>query len=237
MSMARYMTKKIISAHSIREALIDMGRKLLKNFENAPSRIFKFSRQIIKDNDKILIKGYSFLVKNILSKAHQSGLKLSVFILENRPECEGYLMYEELVKEGINCTLLVDSAMGFIMDEIDYILTGAEIVTENGGIINRVGTYSLALCAKSLEKSFYVVAENFKFSRIFPLCQKDINEEVLQSKEFLFFGEKMTEKKRVKFKSPRCDFTPPDFISFIISDSKIFKPSSISDEMLQLFNL
>lgn len=59
--------------------------------------------------------------------------------------------------------------MGFIMEEIDYVLTGAELVTESGGIINRVGTYSLALCANSLEKPFYVLAENYKFSRIFPL--------------------------------------------------------------------
>lgn len=78
-------------------------------------------------------------------------------------------MYQELTEEGLKCNLLVDSAMGFIMEEIDYILTGAELVTESGGIINRVGTYSMALCANCLEKPFYVLAENYKFSRIFPL--------------------------------------------------------------------
>ena len=43
---------------------------------------------------------------------------------------------------------MVDSCMGFIMDEIDIVLTGAEIVTENGGLINRIGTYTLGICAK-----------------------------------------------------------------------------------------
>lgn len=65
--------------------------------------------------------------------------------------------------------MLIDSAMGFIMEEIDYILSGAELVTENGGIINKIGTYTMALCASCLEKPIYVLSENYKFSRIFPL--------------------------------------------------------------------
>ncbi len=188
---------------------------------------------------KILVKGYSNLVKNVLLGAHKSGLKLVIYILETRPECEGYTMYNHLVQQGMNCFILVDSVMGFIMEEVDYVLTGAELVTENGGIINRIGTYSLALCANSLEKPFYVLAENFKFSRIFPLGQKDLSVEVLKVEEFIPCNKKLNffEGKGPQFISPRCDFTPPHFISFIVSDARIFKPSSISDEMLQLFNL
>ena len=69
----------------------------------------------------------------------------------------------------MNVHILVDSAMGFILEQVDFVLTGAELVTENGGIINRIGTYSLALCANSLETPLYVLAENYKFSRVFPL--------------------------------------------------------------------
>lgn len=57
-------------------------------------------------------------------------------------------MYKELSEKGINCKLLIDSAMGYIMDEVDFVLSGAEIVTENGGLVNRIGTYTLAICAK-----------------------------------------------------------------------------------------
>jgi translation initiation factor eIF-2B subunit alpha len=52
------------------------------------------------------------------------------------------------------------------------VLVGAEAVAENGGIINRAGTYTTALCAKALRKPFYVFAESFKFAReLFPLAQ------------------------------------------------------------------
>ena len=140
---------------------------------------------------------------------------------------------------GLNCFLLVDSAMGYILEQVDYVLTGAELVTENGGIINRIGTYSLALCACPLEKPIYVLAETYKFSRIFPLDQNDIKKKVNEYKEFKLCNtkiEEITREKELRYLAPQCDFTPSNYLSFIISDSRIFKPQCISDEMLQLFN-
>ena len=67
-------------------------------------------------------------------------------------------MYEQLQEKGVKCHLLVDSAMGYIMEEVDYVLSGAELVTENGGVVNKLGTYTLSLCASCLEKPFYVLA-------------------------------------------------------------------------------
>lgn len=51
-------------------------------------------------------------------------------------------------------------------------LVGAEGVVENGGVINKLGTYQIALCAKSLNKPFYVAAESYKFARLYPLNQQ-----------------------------------------------------------------
>ena len=72
-------------------------------------------------------------------------------------------------------------------------IVGAEGVAESGGVINKVGpfhyntpyffhctvceqigTYQMAVMAKTLNKPFYVVAESFKFVRIYPLNQGDL---------------------------------------------------------------
>ena len=53
-------------------------------------------------------------------------------------------------------------------------LVGAEGVVESGGIINKIGTYTMAISAKAMNKPFYVVAESFKFARIYPLNQQDV---------------------------------------------------------------
>ena len=64
------------------------------------------------------------------------------------------------------------------------VLMGAEAVAENGGIINRAGTYTTALCAKALSKPFYVFAESFKFAReLFPLAQQDLNNNIRMKPE------------------------------------------------------
>jgi len=52
------------------------------------------------------------------------------------------------------------------------VLLGAEGVVENGGVINKLGTYQIALCAKSLNKPFYIAAESYKFARLYPLNQQ-----------------------------------------------------------------
>lgn len=54
---------------------------------------------------------------------------------------------------------------------------GAEGVVESGGIINKIGTCSIALCAKMLNKPVYVAVESFKFVRFYPLNNRDIPDE------------------------------------------------------------
>jgi translation initiation factor 2B subunit (eIF-2B alpha/beta/delta family) len=58
---------------------------------------------------------------------------------------------------------------------VDLVLVGAEGVVENGGVINKLGTYQIALCAKALNKPFYVAAESYKFARLYPLNQQVCN--------------------------------------------------------------
>lgn len=58
--------------------------------------------------------------------------------------------------------LLIDSAVAYSMDEVDMVFVGADGVVESGGIINMMGTYQIALVAKSMNKPVYVAAESYK---------------------------------------------------------------------------
>ena len=116
----------------------------------------------------------------------------------------------ELRSCGIPCTVILDSAVGYVMGEVHCVMLGAEGVAESGGIINKVGifyylkysngnkhdspkcsrafisifllllqigTYTIALCAKMLNKPVYVMCESFKFVRLYPLNQQDLPDE------------------------------------------------------------
>jgi translation initiation factor eIF-2B subunit alpha len=55
------------------------------------------------------------------------------------------------------------------MSQVDCVFVGAEAVLENGGIVNRIGSFTIALCAKAHNKPFYVFTESLKFLKKFPL--------------------------------------------------------------------
>ena len=146
-------------------------------------------------------------------------------------------MYQKLQENGIPCEIISDNNIAYSLEKVDYVLVSAEVVTENGGIINRLGTYTAGICAKMLNKPFYVAAENFKFSRIFPVNQDDLPEATRVKSKFDFIqGKGFDGDDKVTYRQ-LCDFTPPEFITMFISDVGILTPSAISDELIQRFNI
>lgn len=67
--------------------------------------------------------------------------------------------YEALTAAGVPCTIVLDTAVAYIMDRIDLVLVGSEAVVESGGLINAVGSYQMAIVAKALNKPLYALAE------------------------------------------------------------------------------
>lgn len=99
-------------------------------------------------------------------------------------------MVKDLKSIGINCTLILDASVGLILEKIDFVLLGAEGVVESGGIINKIGTTTIGLCAKTFNKPVYVAVESFKFVRFYPLNNRDIPD------EFKVFRAILTKQKK-----------------------------------------
>lgn len=85
---------------------------------------------------------------------------------EGRPDRSGLRLSNELAKLDIPVKLLIDSAVAYSMDEVDMVFVGADGVVESGGIINMMGTYQIALVAKSMNKPVYVAAESYKVIKV-----------------------------------------------------------------------
>ena len=69
--------------------------------------------------------------------------------------------HELLTAAGIPCTVVLDSAVAYVIDKVDMVLVGSEAVVESGGLINAVGSNQLAIIAKAANKPFYAVAERY----------------------------------------------------------------------------
>lgn len=161
--------------------------------------------------------------------AAKSNKRFHVYVTRSSPDNTGEQMCADLKEAGIECTLILDSAIGYIMESIDIVLVGAEGVVESGGIINRVGTYTMALCAREMKKPFYVLAESLKFSRLYPLNQRDL------PNDYKFSKKSLENEKELTAAHPLVDYTSPAYITLLFTDIGILTPSAVSDELIKLY--
>jgi methylthioribose-1-phosphate isomerase len=91
--------------------------------------------------------------------AHDSGMKLHVWVDETRPRNQGAsLTAWELGQHGVPHTVIADNTGGHLMqhDEVDVVIVGTDRVTAQGDVCNKIGTYLKALAAKDNGVPFYV---------------------------------------------------------------------------------
>ena len=142
---------------------------------------------------------------------------------ESQPYNSGKQVKEFCDKHEIPCEVVLVSSVGLCMNQIDCVFIGADAVLENGGIVNRIGSFTIALCAKAYNKPFYVFAESLKFLKRFPLHQSDIYS-ILED-----------EADTSKVSQVEVDYTPPEYISELFTDIGIFTPAAVSDELIKFF--
>lgn len=91
--------------------------------------------------------------------AHDAGIPVHVWVDETRPRNQGAsLTAFELASHGVPHSLIADNVGGHLMSQgmVDMVITGADRVTRNGDVANKIGTYLKALAAKDNDLPFYV---------------------------------------------------------------------------------
>lgn len=92
--------------------------------------------------------------------ANSKGIEIKVFVTETRPRCQGArLTMWELKQAGIEATLIADTMVGFVMKNkmVDIVFVGADRVSRNGDLANKIGTYQIAILAHYHKVPFYAL--------------------------------------------------------------------------------
>ncbi|CAH2006304.1 unnamed protein product [Acanthoscelides obtectus] len=121
-----------------KKIMLDRGHLFIKKLDEARGKIVKLASKFIEDGSKVLTHSRSRVVLQALRKAHKQNKRFEVFVTISAPDNSGKQMCKELQAEGIPCTLILDSAVGYIMEQVHFIMVGAEGVVESGGIVNKV---------------------------------------------------------------------------------------------------
>ncbi len=196
--------------------------------EMAVEEIAKIGARRIQDGDVILTHCNSSAALGVIKEAHRQGKDIRVYATESRPWRQGILTVNELADAGVDVTLVIDSAVRSVMKRVDKVFVGADTVTSQGALINKVGTSQLALAAHEARVHFYVCAETYKFSPM-TLFGDAVTIEERDVSEVVRPGEV---RGSVKIFNPVFDSTPASYIDAIVTEVGMMSPGSVYGVMV-----
>ena len=165
----------------------------------------------------------------VIRGAVEAGRKVRVLADETRPFLQGArLTAWELVKDGIDTTVITDNMAGAMMraGDVDLVVVGADRIAANGDTANKIGTYSVAVLAREHNIPFYVAAP----SSTIDLSTADgdaIPIEERDSREVTHVGNNQLAPDGAHVRNPSFDVTPHKYITAIITERGVFKPPFI----------
>lgn len=163
----------------------------------------------------------------VFRAAKEAGKNFSVYVDETRPLLQGArLTAWELVQENINAVLICDNMAGSLMasGKVQGIVVGADRITSDGYVANKIGTYSLAVLAHFHKIPFYVAAPVSTFDLKIRLGTEIPIEERAHD-EVRYWGNVMTAPREIKVFNPAFDVTPPNLIKAIFTNKGVLYPA------------
>ena len=162
----------------------------------------------------------------VVRSAIESGKHVEVYANETRPFLQGArLTAWELLRDGVQTTVITDGMAGPLMrsGKIDVVVVGADRIAANGDTANKIGTYTVAVLAKTHGVPFYVAA---------PISTVDLDTddgsgipiEERSAREVTHVGSARTVPKGAAVWNPAFDVTPHDLITGIITDQGMCGP-------------
>ncbi|ADV65495.1 translation initiation factor, aIF-2BI family [Desulfurococcus mucosus DSM 2162] len=161
----------------------------------------------------------------VMRVAWYKGKRIRVIATETRPMLQGArLTVWELVKEGIPVTLITDNMAGYVIRKglVNAVIVGADRVTREGYVVNKIGTYMIALAAKRHGVPFYVAAPTSTID-----LSSTVNDVVIEErnpwevKHVLGRPITLEEADALNY---AFDITDPDLVTAIITEKGVVYP-------------
>jgi methylthioribose-1-phosphate isomerase len=162
----------------------------------------------------------------VVRAAVEAGKRIEVIADETRPFLQGArLTAWEMKASGIPVTVITDNAAGYFMQhgKVDAVIVGADRIAANGDVANKIGTFMVAVLAKTHKVPFYVAAPLSTID-ISVRSGKDIPIEQRDQKEVTQFQNRMIAPEGVGAENPAFDITPYRYITAIITEKGIITP-------------
>lgn len=201
-------------------------RQVLKEFSASfgtkIDEIAAHALPLIPKRATIVTPSFSTTVLLTLLHARRKGRRLSVIVSESRPREEGKDLARRLVQDGIKTTLAVDAALPSLVEQASLVLVGGDaLIADPPRLVNKIGTYALALAARDQGVRFYALMGTEKFlplSYAFFYNPPHDPEEIWPHRP---------QRLKVEIINVYFDFTPLNLLSAVVTEKGIMSPHRV----------
>ncbi|MCL2642838.1 MAG: S-methyl-5-thioribose-1-phosphate isomerase [Candidatus Bathyarchaeota archaeon] len=209
--------------------LVMSADNFLSELDVSRTRAAEVGAELIQNGMTVFTHCNSSSVSQMLLKAKQDGKNFKVICTETRPTFQGRITACELIKNGVETTFIVDSAIQAFISKADFVVVGADAFTSEGDVVNKIGTCGLAVLAYEAHKPFYIVSELLKFD---PTTFYSTLEGVEQrSPAEVWFDA----PKGLDVRNPAFDVTPSRYIHGLICEKGVFSPKNLLKVVQQFY--
>lgn len=217
-----------------RTALVNEACRIHEADIEANRRIGAYGAELLGEQSTVLTHcnagslatgGYGTAL-GVIRSAAAAGRLRRVIATETRPLLQGArLTAWELARDGISCTLIVDSAAGSFLQRglVDAVIVGADRVAANGDVANKIGTYQLAVLARENGVPFYVAAPTSTIDLSVSSGDEIPIEERAPLEVTSLGGVDIAPDAGAAF-NPAFDVTPSAFVNAVITENGIARP-------------
>lgn len=216
----------------LKARLIEEAQKIFDEDIAANRAIGRYGAELINDGSTVLTHcnagalataGDYGTALGVIRGARDAGKRVAVIADETRPFLQGLrLTAWELAKDGIPVTVITDNMAGHVMKngKVDSVVVGADRIAANGDTANKIGTYMVAVLAKTHKIPFYVAAPistldlSLKSGDEIPIEERD-------TKEVTHIRGQQMGPEGVDVHNPAFDITPNELIEAIITDKGV----------------
>lgn len=197
----------------------------LAHLDDASYLTGEYGSKLIGKNNIVYTHCHSSTVTNMFRIAREKGKIFLVRNTETRPLYQGRITSKELSRLGIPNSHFVDSAMRVALKKCDLMFIGADAITSEGKVINKIGSEMACEIANRYDIPVYICTDSWKFDpkTIFGF------EEIIENRPK---NEIWNNPPRgVNVINPAFEKIHPDLITAIISELGILKPENFLNEV------
>lgn len=221
------------SVGEAKEKVVAEVKRMEEEDVEANRKLGRLGADLLDDGDTVLTHcnagalatvGYGTAL-GVVRAAIELGKLIKVLVPETRPALQGArLTAFELVTDNIACTLIADTAVGYMLSSgrVDKVVVGADRITKDGYVFNKIGTYQEAVLAKRHGVPFYPAAPRSTFD--LARTHENVTIEERAADEVVKIRGRRIAPRGVPVANPAFDMTPPELVTAIISDRGLIRP-------------